>query len=150
MAYRDRTPLQPELPTGCYNLNRAVGPGAPNRPDDVMLVQLLLKKVYARNRGLTVPPGRMVVDGFFGPITHAWIRQFQRQAKFDKDCNVALDGVVDRYKGNRVSSISKTVYTILHLNGVIRKDDPGTWEALEDDPDCPLALGQQLLFNGPG
>ena len=42
MAFRDRIPLPPELPTGCYNVNRAVGRCAPNRPDDVMLVQLLL------------------------------------------------------------------------------------------------------------
>ncbi len=149
MAYRDRTPLVPELPTGCYNVNRAVGQGAPNRRDDVMLVQLLLKKIYARNRGLGTPPGTMVVDGYCGPITLGWIQHFQRQAKAVKQINIATDGIVDRFLGGRHGTISGTVYTILHLNGVIRKDDPGAWEALEDDPDCPLALGQQLLFNGP-
>jgi hypothetical protein len=149
MAFRDRNVLAGVLPTGFYNVNYSVGRSARNFPDDVMLVQLLLKKVYDKDRGVLAPPGEMEVTGFCGPTTMSWIQHFQLQCKTQFQLSIATDGVVDRCRERVQSTISRTIYTILHLNAVVRKGDPGAYEELEDGPDCPLALGQQLLFNGP-
>lgn len=57
-----------------YNVDRAVGPGCPNQRDDVLLVQYLLKWLYAKSGDLhyrTLQPlsEPMKVDGIAGPIT---------------------------------------------------------------------------------
>jgi hypothetical protein len=67
-----------------YNIDQPVGPGCPNRPDDVTLVQYLLKiahdgrsqLVEVNNWANFVPPRPMMLDGIFGDITHAYIKRY--------------------------------------------------------------------------
>ena len=57
-------------------ISAAVGPGAPNRPDDVRTIQELINKVPVSEGGL--PPDRkLVVDGLCGPKTKDAISKFQ-------------------------------------------------------------------------
>src|SRR5262249_1622877 len=61
MAYIDRT----SDPVGgdFYNANFAVGPNAPNKRDDVMLVQWLLHRVYMDHPSFTAPGDDLAIDG---------------------------------------------------------------------------------------
>ena len=54
-----------------YNVEQAVGQNSPNARGDVMLVQYLLHHLY----GNAAPD--LKVDGWIGPITLRWIKQFQ-------------------------------------------------------------------------
>jgi len=151
MAFHDPSNPDPNvdaLPTGFYNVNLAVGKGFDNRKGDVMLVQLLLKKFYAKKKDVKPPPGQMKVDGFFGPITSGWITRFQLQQNPMFPDGVATDGIVDRAKDPWIGTISKTLYTILVLNFWLRKLDVLLFENLAFDPECPPFLKNELIFNG--
>jgi hypothetical protein len=70
-----RFPLQPDLPF-FFNIDQAVGPGAPNRHGDVLLVQIMLAGILndpSYNYSETVP-----TTGVFDAATHRAILQFQR------------------------------------------------------------------------
>jgi hypothetical protein len=152
MAFRDY--LDSTNIPSFYNVTMAVGPGCPNRRDDVMLVQYLLNEVFTA-------PGRsdfndfgnaIAVDGLCGPITNGAIRKFQNMLR-RKGINIATDGRVDRARG-RVSAITHTDYTILHLCGTYKKDlersgaAPDRYDHLDQEPDCPPelagAIGQSV------
>ena len=105
-----------------YNVGQAVGPLAPNATGDVKLVQYMLKHVYG------LPAASLKVDGYIGPTTISWIKQFQEDA-MKAGVKVLVDSRVDRAFG-QVSSISKTVYTILVLNRALRERNPAAYAAL--------------------
>jgi len=74
----------------------AVGTNAPNKRDDVLLVQYFLKRIYEKpeDQQLSRPSTPMVVDGYFGPTTRNWILMFQRD--YESYCApVFADGRVD-------------------------------------------------------
>jgi hypothetical protein len=132
-----------------YNVTMAVGPpgSAPNRPDDVMLVQYLLK-ILARV-GLWVPPTLskpFPVDGKMGPDTVAWIKDYQ----LIKHRVVVQDGRIDRALGVN-ASIAHQVYTIIFMNNdfqtasVLRTGSLGWYNALEDDVDAPALLRRAFM-----
>src|SRR5262245_42955564 len=62
-------------PSGDLLIAADVGPGCPNRRDDVLVIQSLLNVAYARIR---VPSRTIPVDGIVGEDTRAAILQFQR------------------------------------------------------------------------
>src|SRR5262245_11639963 len=62
-------------PSGDLLIAADVGPGCPNRRDDVLVVQSLLNVAYARIR---VPSRTIAVDGILGSETHAALLHFQR------------------------------------------------------------------------
>ena len=70
--------------THVYNVDAAVGPGCPNRTDDVLLVQYFLKACFDNPQAFTPPfgpppPGPpLTVDGMAGQITFRWIDHFQK------------------------------------------------------------------------
>src|SRR5271170_1684748 len=68
-------------------ITRAVGPGQPNRAEDVLLVQALLNQ-YKDELGMAAP---LDVDGLFGPRTASAILEFQRCRKLP-----IADGIVHR------------------------------------------------------
>ena len=137
------------LQSGFFNVGKPVGRGAPNQRGDVMLVQLLLKKFYDKNKDVAAPGGKMVVDGVPGPTTQRWINTFQRQQNPKFPNGVALDGVVDRAKAPWIATISRTLYTILVLNFYLEQSDPQGLVKLPFDKECPSLLAGELLFNGP-
>jgi hypothetical protein len=144
MAFRDSKTCADNKLSSFYNLNMAVGPGCPNRQDDVMLVQFLLKQFYAApDRQGTAPVGEMKVDGMWGPTTARWILAFQLRMKHHHGA-IFADGRVDPAR-SFVSSISHTVYTIIWLNGQWRADlglihQGARYSNLEQETDAPAAL----------
>jgi hypothetical protein len=105
-----------------YNVDQAVGAIAPNVPGDVKLVQYMLKHYYGP-QALSLK-----VDGWIGSTTIGWIRRFQEEAK-RAAVNVLVDGRIDPARG-QISSISRTVYTILVLNSALRERNPAAHAAL--------------------
>src|SRR5262245_15444992 len=112
-----------------YNVSEAVGPGARNRRDDVLLVQFLLKRYY-KYFGAYRPAGDLPVDGLFGPTTYRWIRAFQQELNGGSDRgSVYANGVVSRALSER-GELSRKYYTILFLNAFVRLNEPTTFEDL--------------------
>jgi hypothetical protein len=131
-----------------YNVTMAVGPPgtAPNRPDDVMLVQYLMKTIV--RVGLWVPPTLskpFPVDGRMGPDTAAWIQDYQ----LTKHKFVFQDGRIDRALGVN-ASLAHRIYTIIFLNHdfqtatLLRSGSLDWFNALEDDVDAPAELRRAI------
>lgn len=139
-----------------FDVEMAVGPDAPNRRDDVFLVQYLLHKTIGEGQMLYrppikvigVPPGDLAVDGRFGPQTAAWIRGFQRAiAEREGGCGPHRDGRVDPARGRLTSAITRTIYTIDWLNEYYDQmmDILGEDRNLTLKPDCPPELSQAVI-----
>jgi hypothetical protein len=150
MAHLDYTEFGSDSLRWFCNVTMAVGPvgTAPNRLDDVLLVQYFMKKAaeYTKRFSLEIagwwdPPdlGRPFrVDGLMGPDTASWIKSYQ-QAVARSGYSVLVDGRIDRAHSS-TSTISNTVYTILWLNMDFRAAHPDKFEALEDDVEAPPEL----------
>jgi hypothetical protein len=117
----------------------------PNKPDDVMLVQYLLKRIYQRcdlfpGSGLDKTNGTCLlkIDGYHGPKTQKAIEMFQIEMR-RAGRNIATDGCVDPEKG-LTSSISKTGYTITWLNKYLSVFYPEFFPDIRLDPECPATL----------
>lgn len=120
---------------------------APNRRDDVMLVQYLLKRV---NQGWIlqgVPPTgaeNLKIDGIHGPKTQKAIEDFQLELARGGRC-IATDGCVDSEVGyDQYSDISKTGYTISWLNSTFWRQNPALASDITKDPECPPELKQSV------
>jgi hypothetical protein len=127
-----------------YNVDEAVGPNAPNRRDDVLLVQYFLKVAYDHahdlKRPLVPPPGRpLVVDGIAGLTTFQWISHFQNEAK-PRGNRIATDGQVDKARGLVFATLSKTQYTITFLNDLYRRFRQNDYRNIAKAADCPRDL----------
>lgn len=117
----------------------------PNKPDDVMLVQYLLKRVYQRCH--LFPSGKLdqsngttelKIDGYHGPKTQKAIEMFQIEMR-RAGRSITTDGCVDPEKG-LTSSISKTGYTITWLNKYMSVFYPEFFPDIRLDPECPPTL----------
>jgi hypothetical protein len=128
-----------------YNVSMAVGKNAPNRKDDVMLVQYMLKRIYEKpvykkgtfSKQQTV----MVVDGLCGPITIQWITRFQLDCR---DTFGGHGGVVD---GRVDRSSASTTYTIDYINDAFRLHYSEIWENMPVHPDVPAEVRAALLLS---
>jgi hypothetical protein len=134
MAYKD-----PPL----YNIDQAVGPGAPNRRTDVMLVQFFLREIYAHPDFVAVkPPGTMQVDGLFGSTTATWIDAWQKLLK-TRGKPVIADGRVDPVSSDswdaRTGNGGKR-YSFWHLNSSFRRRFLRRHDHLESDGAVPGEL----------
>ena len=107
-----------------YNLDAPVGPGKPNRPDDVKLVQCLLRLVWKKidNSAVLSP---IKVTGQFDQATATGVVAFQTYVSQVK--NVRRDDVIDPMPAKRGGVDFETVapnghlYTIYYLNIMARK-----------------------------
>lgn len=134
-----------------YVVDQGVGAGAPNRREDVLLVQLLLRGLTTPGGGEAayLPPGQPLikVDGACGAQTVAYIRFFT--AENSRRFNGAPrthDGRVDPVvPGQSVGSISGAIYTILALNitYATMRGRP-THNDLRNDPNFPADLKKHL------
>lgn len=107
-----------------YNVTHAVGADAPNKSDDVQLVQALLLMVYTNQSGVRMPQGNLTVDGFCGPITKNWILKFQLDLR-GAGLSVVADRRVDRVRDKKLTgSLTNSVYTLIWLNYYARAFDP--------------------------
>ena len=121
-----------------YNVTMAVGPvgTAPNRRDDVLLVQYLFANIV--DAGVWVPPKTakpFQVNGRMGPALAEWIKAYQAS----KQAFLFQDGRIDRALGARTSN-SQMQYTILVLNNDFQTANLKKFEALEDDAEAPAEL----------
>ena len=127
-----------------YNLDSAVGPHAPNRQADVMLVQFFLREL-ARDQTVapqTRPKSPITVDGMYGPSLGQWILWFQNAMNAKRPGGTLADGRVDPARGTYLdkSSISRTQYTIVGLNASYRSRYKTSHDALENDTRVPPVL----------
>jgi hypothetical protein len=128
-------------------VNFAVGGHAPNKPDDVMLVQWMLHRVCIDHPRLVLPPESddLAIDGFIGKHTITWITAFQANVRrLGQRC--ALDGRVDSARKSE-GSISHAPYTMLRLNSLLRSSNPAVFFNPASDPDMPTALLAALATN---
>jgi hypothetical protein len=111
-----------------YNIHQAVGKNCPNKPDDVKLVQYLLRIFYDTFPPAVRPKGemRMPPDGICGPITLHWIYKFQWDCNKQHPGKVMLDNIMDPIRQGQhwKGSISGTYYTLYLLNYNAQKRDP--------------------------
>jgi hypothetical protein len=124
----------------------------PNKRDDVMLVQYLLKRIYQEGDRV-IPPlkdyaaaANLKIDGMHGPKTQKAIESFQLELR-RRGTNIATDGCVDSEKGE-ISSISKTQYSITWMNKYFGSLYPQVILNIDLDPTCPAELRQKLSTNG--
>lgn len=124
-----------------YNVDKAVGPGAPNLRPDVLLVQYFLREIFKKTTTVgPFPGGEVSVDGNPGPQTFSAIVHFQKELR-KQGTPVAVDGRVDPVLDERVAgSISGTHYTILFLNLGYKDRRPQDWPHVSRAHDCPGEL----------
>lgn len=125
-----------------YNVNFAVGLNAPNKRDDVFLVQWMLFRIWT---DYSLPPleGRMIkVDGWIGQQTIRYIAAFQAGVRA-KGFSCHYDGRVDSAR-RAVASITKTFYTISWLNSYVAGGNPAVYADPAVDPDCPQEVLNSL------
>jgi hypothetical protein len=141
-----------------YSVDQPVGPGCPNRRDDVLLVQFLLRVAMEdnppKNVGYRPPDERPItVDGLFGRQTAAYIRYFQeedgrrvQQGQFQ--FAPATDGRIDPVaSGTAFGAHSKTLYTIVDLNIVyVNRHGTQLHENISRDPLFPKELTKSLFL----
>lgn len=125
----------------------------PNKRDDVMLVQYLLKRVYQQGQNAQPPLNQqngttaLKIDGLYGPKTQKAIEQFQLEMRRNGR-SIATDGCVDTELGDSATSfISKTGYTISWLNKYFWILYPWLAPDITIDPECPAEL-KQAVGNG--
>ena len=129
-----------------WNIHEDVGWGCRNRPDDVMLVQFMLKRVFqyqVEKYGLPRLPTKkdMVVDGIFGPQTHKWVSAYQQLMPG----YMHQDGKVDAIDGTKkISTKTDRAYTIAILNLDFADRDYIYYHDLRMDPNLPSALANAL------
>lgn len=161
MAFTQR---QPGTSVDVYNIDRAVGYGAPCHKVDTMLVQALLHIFFYEQDGrftpsytesghdFTAPAGHesVEVDGFIGPATRAHIRAFQQGLAEDG----RLDFIDVRMDPMRESVYTMTTrthahYTIAWLNAslanrVYQTGDYSQYTGLPHREDLPIQLRNAL------
>ena len=141
-----------------YMIDSGVGPGRANRRDDVMLVQLLLKKAGVNS---VTPDGlpflhhsRLKIDGIFGPQTARFIEGFESSGALTRrlgQMQVVSDGGFDPLQpnGSVRSGASGFWYKIFAVN-VLAKQNLGDdrYDHLINDPQTPPLLRGTLQNRG--
>lgn len=134
-----------------FIVEQAVGSGAPNRREDVYLVQFLLRVAGEDAGGFKAikPPNAppITIDGFFGEETRVWIKFYQEEVNRRQNINVLNpDGRVDPPKlGHLKGSLTHTTYTAIDLN-VAYRSRRGDAFPVEKDPHFPTAIKPHLFL----
>ncbi len=124
-----------------YNIDDSVGPGAPNRRDDVLLVQYFLKSINDKRDAasprfapLPLAPSEVFkVDGVAGPITFRAIEHFQQQAA-QQGRKVVADGRVDKVT---TTNVPNTLSVLNNFYFILRRAD---FANIAMAADCPNDL----------
>src|SRR5262245_35113496 len=104
-----------KLLTHLYVVERAVGNGGPNRRDDLLLVQFMLRVLMPPqgsypSQEVFQPPGQkpLAIDGLWGTQTHAYVKAFQEQfnkaegPNTDKAFHLREDGAINPLEGGAI------------------------------------------------
>jgi hypothetical protein len=135
-----------------YNLDAPVGTKKPNRPDDVRLVQCLLRLAMKGmpNAGVFEVPQ---VTGVFDEKTRIGIIAFQRWVAEVKE--VRRDDIIDPMPAKRGGVDFETVapnghiYTIYYLNVMARRQSPMTHDNIGRELGLLEAAGFRTKFPIP-
>ena len=140
-----------------YTIDSGVGRGRANRRDDVMLVQLLLKKADAISISAGLPglhESNLKVDGICGPTTLKFIEGFGFTGTLTRglgQMNVANDDGFDPLPANRsVKSSNGLWYKIFAVNVRAKQNMESrtpNYNSLIDDPQTPPLLRAALMGN---
>ena len=104
--------------------NYSVGKNGINTPDDVMLVQFLMKRFFEINQWKVYKPaGTFKVDGSCGPKTRAWILAVQNA--LTKHYPVATDGRISTPALSSKAWDAFLHYTIIVMCKELHRDRPG-------------------------
>lgn len=135
-----------------YTPDETVGPGGPNRHDDVLLVQLFLR-VQMESGGVEAPyrpPGRqpLAIDGVCGGDTLAYIRFYQEEARRRFPGAPEPDGRVDPMRSGSVfASITHHLYMIVALNVGYREKRGDMYLDIAKDPLFPAGLKRSFYIS---
>jgi hypothetical protein len=135
-------PADPKLPL-FFNVDESVGNMGVNNPEDVLLVQFMMRTVAEmtpaqnaegasrRERMLLMP-----VSDYCDEATMDGIRAWQEGRK-DTIPGTVVDGRVSPARGYFYGGGE---WTIVDVNVFFRKLFPNVWPRLQDVPNCPPAL----------
>ncbi len=104
------------------NVLARVGPGEPNNPDDVRVVQNLMQ-MGARGKAPAASIGVPQVTGHFDAATGFWIYHAQRLYR-----NLAVDGVVSPAHGTHYAP-GGSIWAIVIFNDLARSTCPQEYAA---------------------
>jgi hypothetical protein len=145
MAFRENT-NDPNFPN-FYNLTQAVGEDCPNLAEDVFLVQYFLQCIY-KNKHMSPPAAKLVVDGVCGLVTKSWIHKFQWDMWYDEK-EIYPDGIVRPLASNDVYSFGLNANpTILFLNTAMMNANFETYLSLSNHASVPRALRKAMAQIG--
>lgn len=123
-----------------YTVSKEVGPGCPNRRDDVLLVQYFLREVpkYVR-----CPPdlkgAKVDVNGITSKAFFDQILTFQKAALKASGLSISTDGKV-----SPIPRTPKVLYTLQMLGGVYKSNRPTDFPNITLASDCPAELSKAL------
>jgi hypothetical protein len=130
-----------------WNIDANVGPGCPNNPEDVQLVQLAFacraantaRSLPAADRAIyaAVVPGAPYAGGFNDPLTKA-IRCAQKAR------GGVQDGHVSVIKSSTGGYAENMTYMLIALNNNMVAALGNTWPHVDRHPLCPAALKQAV------
>jgi hypothetical protein len=138
-----------------YNIDFSVGLGGRNRREDVLLAQTFLRMVYLENANREISESfpalsgvDIVVDGYFGPVTHRYILTFKDQLRA-LGRELYPDAQMDPFRDNdpfSVSTIGGQEYAFGLLLRAAGQADEARFDSLSEHerthPTLKLALTQ--------
>lgn len=139
------------IPT-VFVVDQAVGSGCPNKRDDVLLVQHLLRVAWEdapNSKGFRPPTDKepLKADGAYGPTTQRFITFFQEEAK-RRGANVLRDHRVDPVaSGASMSGGTHSFYTIMALNAARNSRRGANIGDIGSDPGFPAELKKSFYVN---
>ena len=128
-----------------FNVDQPVGEGCPNRPDDVLLVQFLIKRAAEKGtmagkqdqkrRMLAVPQ-----TGYCDAATVDGIRAVQEYLQ--NKGGATPDGRIT--PSSSTTRFGNHVFTIGNLNSTVRHHHPDEWPRLQDIDGCPSGIKERI------
>jgi hypothetical protein len=144
-------PRSPNLPC-IWNVDNAVGQGGSNSPEDVRLVQYLIKMASKSNAisnpALKAKMAGLMVTGTCDSYTIECIKAMQTQMK-TKDPYVVVDGKISR--STPALHYGNSVYVIAKLNATYRATYWANWPCISLDAadECVTELCYRELYGSP-
>jgi hypothetical protein len=132
-----------------FNIDFSVGPGGVDLPDDVMLVQMLLRIVYVENQLLPPMAGQKelkVTGKSSDQLMYSYILHFKTQL-LKRGQDIYPDKVLDPLRDNNpdmVGTLSRKRYAFSYLQNLCSGQAPERFNSFPEDPTTPDILVSAL------
>lgn len=124
-----------------YNVSQPVGPGKPNLPDDVMLLQFLLRTTLPRQQPSRIRSPFPPLNGIWDLATGFWTYETQFLLDRNLKGRATIDGVASPVReGTNGTYGGGKIWTIMALNRSLKTNFPGIFDGLPDHPDLSPSL----------